>query len=187
MKTKEILAVVLALVMVICMSVPAFASDDTVSGETLTNPNPIEVTGKYGDAAPATVYSVNIKWGAMEFTYSTNNTAKWNPENHTYTVTAESAGWTNNGNEVTVTNHSNAAVGVAFKFNPIANAADFGAYTGKIDVENNKTQLAAAVEGTSFESADSVKATLTFSGSLKATATNFAKLGEITITLSPVA
>ena len=184
MKTKKILAVVLALVMAICMSVTAFASDETVGGETLTDPNPIEVTGKYGDAAPATVYSVNIEWGAMQFTYSTGNSAKWDPQTHTYTVTAESAGWTNNGNEVTVTNHSNAAVGVAFTFAPIANASDLGTYTGKIAVDNNKTQLAAAVEGTSFDSADSVKATLTFSGSLKATATNFAKLGDITITLS---
>lgn len=184
MKTKKILATVLALVMAVGMSVTAFADDTTIGGDTLTNPNPIEVNGKYGDAAPATVYSVKIEWGAMQFTYSTGNSAKWNPETHTYDVTTESVGWTNVGNEVTVTNHSNAVVGVAFAFAPIANASDLGTYTGKITVENDKTQLAAAVEGSSLDSADSVKAALTFDGNLKADTTDFTKLGELTITLS---
>lgn len=183
MKMKKLLAIALAFVMVMGMSVTAFAADTTI-GEELTNPDAIEVNGKYGDAAPATVYSVKIEWGAMQFTYSTGNTAKWNPATHTYDVTAASAGWTAEGNEVTVTNHSNAKVGVAFTFAPVADSADLGNYTGNIAVEGEKEQLAAAVEGSAVASADSMKATLTFTGTLKAGTTDFTKLGDLTVTLS---
>lgn len=182
MKTKKILAFALALVMALGLSVTAFAAAGSETKTSVPADKTIEVTGKYGDTAPATVFSVDIKWGAMEFTYSTGNSAKWNPGTHTYDVTAESTGWTNDGNEVTVTNHSNTDLDVAIKFDKVANADELGNYTGILtgDVDTN---LAAAVEGSALDTAASATAALTFTGTLKADQTAFTKLGEITVTL----
>lgn len=57
--------------------------------------------------------SVTISWGAMEFNY---NEGQWDPDDHTY-----SGGWspkTANGNDLTVVNNSNVAVGTEFIFAP---------------------------------------------------------------------
>ena len=58
------------------------------------------------------IISVDISWGAMEFTYTDG---EWNPETHTY----GEGKWTpdaENGNVITVTNNGNVAVNVAFAY-----------------------------------------------------------------------
>ena len=77
---------------------------------------PVTATYSTG-AAAATTYSVEIKWGSMEFNYKVPD-MEWNPETHKEQPVAGSGGWTckEGANEITVKNHSNADVKVAFAF-----------------------------------------------------------------------
>lgn len=182
MKAKRFAAAVLTLVMALSLTTMAFATEPTTKEETLTNPGnkEIAVEGLYeGSGTAAEVYSVKIEWGAMLFTYKTTGNKKWNPEEHTYNVDADDK-WVAEGNTVTVTNHSNVPVDVAFSF---TEAAGMGAYQGTMSVE--KQQLAAGVENKPNE-ADKVTSTLTLNGALNRTVTTKSTLGTIKVTLSAV-
>lgn len=72
----------------------------------------------YGTYQPegevATVYSVDVSWGSMEFTYTDGAVSKtWNPSTHQYTESVGEGSWSNQdgANKVTVTNRSNKARG----------------------------------------------------------------------------
>lgn len=61
-------------------------SDPPVAGNgTIPGSQDITVQGKYVNNAND-VYSVNIAWSAMEFTYTIPSTAEWDPEKHVYTA-----------------------------------------------------------------------------------------------------
>lgn len=94
-----------------------------------------------------TVYSVDIIWNDLNFTYN-DDSAVWNPLDHTYNVPAEDVGWTDRTGKVTVDNHSNDAVNIEVAFEP-ANKANG---TARLIVENASYSLASAV-GTSVEDA----------------------------------
>lgn len=71
------------------------------------------------------IVSVDITWGAMEFTYSEGT---WNPETHSY----EGGGWSPNqtgGNQITVTNTGNVDVNVSYGYTR-TNTAVTGSFTG---------------------------------------------------------
>ncbi len=137
----------------------------------------IEVKAKYsgGTTTPA-VYSVNIVWGAMEFTYGDSGSRMWQPDSHTYS-TVPSAGWTERGNTVTVTNHSNRGVTVGFAYAKAAGYEDIG---GTFSTASRV--LAAGVENKPDE-ADSVTSTLTLSGTLDSGVTSFTRVGTITVSI----
>lgn len=166
---KKSLTLVLALTMVLALNITAFAA--TVG----TGDQSIDVEGKYQDNTTAPiVYSVDVTWGAMQFIYTESGAMNWNPADHTYTDNV-SAGWTANGNTVTVVNHSNDAVTTSFSF---AALADYSTVAGSFDIAS-KT-LNAGVEG-AYEEADTVTATLTLDGSLADTVTDYTKIGTITV------
>lgn len=183
MKAKRFAAAVLALVMALSLTTMAFATEPTTKEETLTNPGnkEIAVEGLYeGSGIAANVYSVKIEWGAMLFTYKTSGNKTWDPESHTYDVDQSADHWEAVGNTVTVTNHSNVPVNVAFSF---TKAAGMGAYQGTMDVTEKK--LAAGVENEP-ENADKVTSKLTLGGTLNRTVTTKSTLGTITVALSAV-
>ena len=104
---KKLIATALALTMTLGMSTTALAAGN-VDGAGVGSQDPIDVTAKYNDGVtePA-VYSVDLAWEDMTFTYNESGTRTWNPDTHTYTDTT-SAGWDKITAAVTTTNHSNA-------------------------------------------------------------------------------
>lgn len=169
---KKITAFILTLTLGTAMNVTVFA--DTVG----TGDKDIDVMGRYQDNTNnPTVYSVDVTWGAMEFTYTESGAMTWNPEDHTYSDNT-SAVWTANGNTVTVTNHSNADVDVSFSF---AALSAFESVSGSFDIPSDK--LAAGIEG-SYDTADEVTASLTLGGTLDDSATDYTKIGTITVKIA---
>lgn len=173
---KKIFATIIALAMVLAMSVTAFAAEDT--GNKPGDSQDIDVTAKTESSTTTpTVYSVDISWDSMTFTYSESGTKTWNPENHTFT-TSTSGGWDKTTANVTVTNHSNATVDVAVTYS----AVDGTGVTGTIT--NGTKTLAAGVEN-AYDAADKLVATLTISGEPTATVTSEGvKVGSITVKIS---
>lgn len=190
MNMKKLTTIVLALVMAMSLCTTAFATVNPNKGTITTvddsqqqNQQQIDVTGSYNGTTVDT-YSVDVNWGAMVFTYNANEQTKWDPESHTYvlnSVGGTKAAWTADGNDVTVTNHSNKAVKVEFAFEK-ENSVN-GTYTGTFD--RNEATLAAGVEN-KYAEADKVTATLTLDGTLAA-GTTVTKLGTITVRISAVA
>lgn len=169
---KKIVSLILALTLVMSLNITAFAT--TVG----TGDQDIDVKGKYQDNTTApTIYSVDVTWGAMEFTYTESGAMTWNPADHTYTDST-SAAWVANGNTVTVTNHSNAEVTASFAFKALD---AYNTVTGSFDITSEKLD-AGVVDG--YDAADKVVATLTLAGTLAETVTDFTKVGTITVTIA---
>ncbi len=163
---KKIFALILTLALVFSLAaVPAYAADPssiTAADGSATK----DVTATYNAGSSSqTVYSVTITWGDMDFEY---NDGTWDPNTHTY-----KANWTQNGNTVTVTNHSNAAITAKLSY---THKTGFDGITGTFD--NQTLSLATAV-GTDVSAAPTATATLTLSGALTKTDT----VGTITVTL----
>ena len=136
-----------------------------------------EVKGTYQPGGSgAVVYSVDIAWTDMNFTYTGAGEGTWNPETHQYSGSSEGA-WTASDDSITVTNHSNAAVKATAKFE-----ADSGYESTTMTFGNNEATVATAV-GTEVASAPSATITVTPSGTLAESA-NGGKIGTITVSIA---
>lgn len=168
---KKMIAPALALTLCLCMGTTALAAG-------LGEQDPIDVTAKYNDAAATlTVYSVDLTWADMTFTYNESGTRTWDPDTHTYTENITS-GWNRTTADVMATNHSNAAVKVTMVYDA---KGDTGV-TGTLS--NASFKLAAGVEG-DYANADSDAATLTISGTPNGSVTaEGITVGTITVTIS---
>jgi hypothetical protein len=174
---KKLVITAASLAMLASLPMTALAASDTI--EEKPGSQTIEVQAKYVDGVTTQdVYSVDVEWGAMEFTYNVSGSKIWKPADHTYEVTP-TEGWTAYGNTVTVINHSNQPVDVAFSFDK--DAAVTEEITGSFDTST--ATLAAGKEG-QYAQADSVKATLTLGGALGSDKTTLTKVGKITVQLS---
>lgn len=97
---KKIISLALALVMVLSLSATVFAVGNGESSST-------DVKATYNSGADAgKIYSVDITWSGMSFTYTDADTV-WDPATHTYVPTSEPY-WSEG--TITVTNHSNDAI-----------------------------------------------------------------------------
>lgn len=136
-----------------------------------------EVKGTYQPGGSgAVVYSVDIAWTDMNFTYTGAGEGTWNPETHQYEGGTE-ASWTDSNASVTVINHSNAAVKATAKFE-----ADSGYESTTMTFGNNEATVATAV-GTEVASAPSATITVTPGGTLAESA-NGGKIGTITVSIA---
>lgn len=178
---KKKTALVLTLAMVFSLAPLSAYANDTIraAGSSATH----EVTATYVDGssggAGGTVYSVDIAWGDMAFTY-TAAAGNWDPKTHTITG-ADGGTWTvnnTNGDKITVTNHSNTEVTATFSY---AAASGFDGISGCFDHDSLTLQTAV---GTTVDEAPNGTATLSLSGALDSTATTSTKIGTITVTLS---
>ena len=155
---KRSLSFPLAVAAALALSTPVLAANVTAGQGSV----PIDVYARYQDGSTTgTVYSVDITWGDMQFTYAKSGALVWNPNDHTYTDDTTS-NWQAEGNTITVTNHSNTEVTANFSFAPLANVTDRKAHVSD------------------YAGADSVSSVLTLSGSYTGEE-EYAKVGTVTI------
>ena len=170
----RIFITVLAL-LVAMASASVFAAGSTLTDK--KDDHSIDVQAKYVDGTVSPdVYSIDVTWDAMQFTYSTSGTREWNPETHEYTGELTN-GWTSDGNTVTVTNHSNRDVKVTFRYEP---ASGFDGISGTFSVDSDT--LSAGTVG-NVAGADKVVTALTLSGELAKDTYKFTKIGSVTVSL----
>ena len=175
---KKVLSLCMAAALVLGSGTAAMADTLTSKGDS-TRKN---VTGKYTQIEPATVYKVDVKWGSMDFTYQGADTVRhWNPETHEYQEALEGTGkWLffNEGdNAITVTNYSNKAITATI--------------TAKIETEGIKADILDPVirledeskgaSETTAGTASSGTAKVSLLGDLDKTTTANTKIGTVTI------
>lgn len=137
----------------------------------------IDVNARYKTLtkAPA-VYSVDLEWSDMTFTYTQEETLTWNAKNHSY-KSKSSGKWDKTKGTITVTNHSNVDVQVTITYQPLEDTGITGT------LRNGSRKLKAGKEG-DYEGADSMTATLTIKGKPIETMTDKkTKIGSLKITI----
>ena len=174
MNMKKITTLLAAAALTCAMGTTAFAADkDGVS----TGDYTADVNGTYqAGGSGAVVYSVDIAWTNMNFTYTGAGEGTWDPETHQYSGSSEGA-WTASDDSITVTNHSNTAVKATAKFE-----ADSGYESTTMTFGNNEATVATAV-GTEVASAPSATITVTPGGTLAESADG-GKIGTITVSIA---
>ena len=168
---KKWISVLLAVLLIGNLQVAAFAGETGVGAGSYD----AEVTGTY---VPGTsggiVFSVDITWESMNFTYHAEKEPVWDPANHTYSET-EAAYWEGRS-IITVTNHSNTAIQVVPAYKAVSGYED--AY---VDFSNYRERIASAESG----SAQTGYITVTPAGALPANTEN-QKIGTITLTVDQI-
>ena len=174
MNMKKMISLLAAAALVCTMSTTAFAADQTGvnTGEYSNN-----VKGTYqAGSASATVYSVNIIWDSLEFTYTAAGEGTWNPATHKYDGGSE-ASWSGSKN-ITVTNHSNAAVKATASFQ-----ANSSYEAVSMTFGNNGQQINSAVD-TAYDQAPNLTISVTPSGDLPADTNG--TIGSVKLTIAAV-
>ena len=135
------------------------------------------VYGTYKAADDATVFSVDVNWGSLNFTYQAEVKGTWNAATHQYD-NAIAEGWLDNDEAyVEVVNHSNVAINVAVTKNAEEIIADVG-----VTLTNTDYTLASGTT-TTFATAASNKTTIEPYGTLTEEHNN-EKIAEITVTIT---
>lgn len=191
---KKLVTMMLCGALMLSAGTTAFAADLTISGSGQTGTT--DVTGTYQQTEPAKVYSVNLTWGSMAFTYQDTEKV-WNPANQEYQDKEGSeAYWTceNEANIVTVENRSNAAVNAVLSF-----SAEESGITGKFygdsvtasndlgnatELSDNTLSLADRSQGASTEIDYKKSAYLMVSGGSLNSGDSGVKIGTVTVTIN---
>lgn len=174
---KKAISIFLFLALCAVLRVPAFATDGNIAAD--GGAQDIDVSAKYVDSSVSgTVYSVDMTWGAMEFTYTKSGSMEWDPTSHEY-KDRTTDGWVVTGNEILVVNHSNAEVKVSFAYEA---TAGYTAITGSF---SHATITLPSAEGKALDAAELIgKTELTLSGTLGSQVTAATKVGKVTVILS---
>lgn len=176
---KKLFSVILAVLLVFSLNAVAFAASGSASGLGETQQN-IDVNATYSaSVSTPEVVSVDISWGAMEFTYSVGGTNNWNPGTHSYTENT-SGSWTASGNNITVTNHSNVAVEAELSFDASVNGI-IGNFTESSGNANDNVLSLASAVNTSVANAPSATAAFNITGGSVSTG---GKIGSVTVSIS---
>ena len=159
---KKFFAISLAIVMILSISITAFAAID-VDGDTSKN---ITATYNPSNNTSKKIYAANITWDDVAVTYSYGK--DWNPDDLNYTTDAAGS-WTGADDiKVTVENRSNASIWAKVEFEgangvtaaSITEAAEIAA--PEAGASNGVTkQFTITVEGTPTDLADTAIGTAT--------------------------
>jgi len=175
---RKLFAILLTVAMLATMSMTAFAAEGSDLNNKAEDAVSITLTGKYQAGSAAEVVSVDVAWGAMEFTY-TEAGVKWDPSQHKEVADGE-AKWTADGNNITVTNHSNVKITAGFTFSSSVvdgkfyNAAENG-------TEKNSITLERAEENSALDSQRDTVYFVVESGTIS---DDNNALGTITVTIN---
>lgn len=174
---KKIAAVFTAVSLTILMSTTAFAG--TIDTETSLPGNVThDIYARYEkNTQTPDVYSIDVTWGSMQFTYTESGTMTWNSEKHEYENTG-GASWNAKDNTVKVTNHSNQKVTANLSYQ---SKNGYQEVTGSFD---KTVMVLETAVGTPFDQAPEDTASLIVSGTLPDTVTDFTAIGQITVSLS---
>ena len=172
---KKFVSIFLTLALFLAMNTTAFAA--TI--ESSPDSQDIDVNAKYvGGVSVPTRYSVDLTWGAMEFTYTVSGTKTWDPETHTYTTSTQPV-WTASGNTITVTNHSNTDITASFAFSALT---AYNTVTGSF---SSASLTLPTAEGKAVNDAVLTGQTsFTLGGTLASDITDFTNVGTVIVTIS---
>lgn len=173
MKMKKIIAA--ALVFALSTGSTVFASEAGPTPE--NNTADIKATYNAETPEPKTVYSVDVAWGSLEYTYSSGTKRSWNPETLKFEDTTGTSEWScaENADKINITNNSNTAITATLAYEP-TNSSISGSF------DKTKINLKTA-EGTTVGNGPSGTATLSLSGTLSDTATTKTAIGKVTVTI----
>lgn len=172
---KKTVSLLLALALVLSVSVVAFAAEGVGNGGS----DSAAVKGTYKGKAASTVYSVDIAWEGLNFTYNGAYEGEWNPSTHSYDNSTE-AGWAEGTGTITVTNHSNTGITAVPSYK-----AESGYESAGMNFSTNSLAVATADNGVDGAAGTAVTGTITVTptGTLPEGTEN-ASIGNITITIS---
>lgn len=166
MKKLTSLSIVIILMLSLCLT--AFAQENVGTGAYNA-----DVTGTYVEGATSeTVFSVDIAWTDLSFTYHAEQQPVWNAETHKYSD-AIAAYWEGTGT-ITVTNHSNAKITATPTYNK-----GTGYESANMTFSTDKLSVASAESG----AAQVGTITVTPTGSLPANTEN-QTIGTITLAIA---
>jgi len=184
---KKILTLTLVVVLAFAMMAISVSAEETkVELDDLTTNNSttgdVNVNLSGAENLPI-VYSVDVSWQTLDFTYVYDNTQVWNPEDHTYSEST-TAGWSNSSAAITVTNHSNALIRAKASFSGGASSLTRNDVTATI---SNPSFTVASAVGTEPDSAPKGTFTCTVTGvpTVQSGTTSFT-VGTITISFEAV-
>lgn len=168
---KKAISLVLAAMMAVALPGAALAVGQ---GESSTQ----NVTGHYESGGESSVvYSVDITWEPLNFTYTDASKGTWNAQEHVYQG-ATPARWTPGNATITVTNHSNAEITATPSYQ-----AGSGFGSAIITFDTNPLKVASADNGEEGAAGQAMSGTIqvTPSGSLPEGTND--TIGTITITI----
>ena len=178
---KKFLTLFLAVVMVLALSIPAFAEEAIESAGGSSNQIPVEI--ELNKTTEAAVYKVDVSWTDLTFTYTFGNNGTWLPGSHSYTD-AVADGWDKDTTTFTVTNHSNVEVEVVASIATTGNNDTVTAVLADGDENGNVTEtLARAEAGTEQNEAPSATFTVEIEGTPSREDTN-TTVSNITVSLN---
>lgn len=172
---KKMISLLLALLMVTSLSVSAFAAEGVGNGGS----DSADVKGTYKGTAASTVYSVDISWNGLEFTYNGEYEGEWNPNTHSYD-NGTKGGWAEGTGTITITNHSNTGITAVPSYKAASGFEDAG-----MTFSTTSLTVATADNGVGTAAGSAVTGTITVTptGTLPEGTTG-AVIGKITITIS---
>ncbi|MDO4333940.1 MAG: hypothetical protein Q4C58_14830 [Eubacteriales bacterium] len=173
MKMKKIVAATLVFVLSAGNMVYASAAEPTPGNNTA------EILATYNEEEPdpAIVYSVDVEWGSLEYTYDSGKTLTWDPETLKYVETAGTSTWSceENADKISITNNSNTAITATLSYEQTDSSISGSFDQAKISLRT--------AEGTEADNGPSGTATLSLSGALSDTVTTKTEIGKVTVTI----
>ena len=171
---KKLITLAMTFIMIIVMATSSFARTAENIGNGGSDTENVDVIIDKENVG--IVYSVDIVWDSLDFTYSLGE-GIWDPETHT--VTGGSPSWDKTSAKITVTNHSNAAVNIEAVFADDQTTATQNEVTATLT--NNTFNLAAG-KLNDYAGAANAQTTVTIDG-IPSVEDAFT-VGTITVTVS---